>query len=36
MFATLDKANSDTGNIRGLKFGGQAFDLSSDETAVVA
>jgi hypothetical protein len=37
MFATLDKANPHTGNIRGLnRGGGQAYDRSSDWIAVVA
>jgi hypothetical protein len=38
MFATLDKANPDTRNIRGLikLDGGQAYDRSSDWAAVVA
>jgi hypothetical protein len=36
MFATLDKANHNTGNT-GLKLGGgQAYDRSSDYSAVVA
>jgi hypothetical protein len=31
MLATLDKANSDTGNIKRLKLGGgQAYNRSSD------
>jgi hypothetical protein len=31
MFATLDEANTDTENIKGLKFGGgQTYDRSSD------
>jgi hypothetical protein len=37
MFATLDKANPDTVNIRGFNLAdGKAYDGSSEQTAVVA
>jgi hypothetical protein len=36
MLATLDKAKPDTGNTRLELGGGQACELSSDQTVVVA
>ena len=36
IFTTLNKAKPNTGNKRGLKFGGaEAYDLSNFQTAVI-